>query len=89
MSSDLRKRSNSLVVDQQQSIDNTTKIVTSRVFQLVKTCRNCHMVYISDKKRVICPFCGSFYREKSVDEFLRKQERINDSKKVMIINFRK
>ncbi len=47
------------------------------------------MVYISDKKRVICPFCGSFYREKSVDEFLRKQERINDSKKVMIINFRK
>lgn len=29
--------------------------------QYVSTCKNCLMISICDKKRLMCPFCGSFY----------------------------
>lgn len=78
--SDLRKRSSSLTISECSNSQNV-KVVTSKVFHLVTTCRNCQMVYISDRKRIICPFCGSFYQEKSVDEFLRNNERAIQNKK--------
>ena len=29
--------------------------------RLVTGCRNCKMVNVSDRKRIICPYCGTFY----------------------------
>lgn len=29
--------------------------------QIVLNCRVCQMINITDKKRILCPFCGSFY----------------------------
>ncbi len=80
--SDVKKRSASLA-DTSTAAVVSTKIVTSKVLHLVTTCRNCHMVYISDRKRIICPFCGSFYQEKSVDDFLRHNDRTAKSRNLM------
>jgi hypothetical protein len=32
-----------------------------KFIQYVSTCKNCLMISICDKKRLMCPFCGSFY----------------------------
>ena len=81
--SDTKKRSSSLADTSTAGVTVSTKIVTSRVLHLVTTCRNCHMVNISDRERIICPFCGSFYQEKSVDDFLRRNDRAAKSRKLM------
>lgn len=73
----MKKRSSSLTINESTSVSSgaNVKIVTSKVYHQVTTCKNCQMVNISDRKRIICPFCGSFYKEKSVDEFLLNNER--------------
>jgi hypothetical protein len=37
--------------------------------QYVSTCKNCLMISICDIKRLMCPFCGSFYQLNIEKEF--------------------
>lgn len=37
---------------------------STQIIKIVLTCRVCQMIHISDKKRILCPYCGNFYDSK-------------------------
>ena len=43
----------------------------------ILSCRTCYMISISDTKRIMCPYCGSFYDP----NFLKNRSDIKKSKK--------
>ncbi len=47
-----------------------------RYIQYVSTCKNCLMISICDRKRMMCPFCGSFY-DISIEKELCKIKFLN------------
>ena len=56
-----------------------SKIIKFQVYQIVKTCRSCQLIYISDRIRILCPYCGSFYDPKAEEDFgLRGNEDKNE-----------
>jgi hypothetical protein len=40
----------------------------STIIKIVLLCKNCSMVFIGEKRRVLCPFCGTFFDSKLEQE---------------------
>lgn len=54
----------------------------------VCTCRICQLVNISEKKRMLCPYCGSFYDAKIEQQFNQNQIKTSDLVRFFLLKAR-
>lgn len=75
----LRKISEQSHVLPNSPMINSTNNDNYCLVQIVTTCRVCRMISISDKKRILCPYCGSFYDPNFNMNIKRKNVNKNSS----------
>jgi hypothetical protein len=65
----------------------TATLQTCQITKIVKCCKYCHMVFIGESKRILCPFCGSFYEPKNDQVKGDKRDLANNEVKKNFVNF--
>jgi hypothetical protein len=63
---------------------NSQHVPARTIVQIVKNCRVCDMVNIGDNKRILCPYCGSFYDTKMQKNVADKNAK---SKRNSLVSF--
>ena len=57
------------------------KVHIVNITRVVKCCNHCQMVFINERKRILCPFCGSYYESKEERE--KNQVNLKRSGKIL------